>query len=645
MVAKGYRPDIDGLRAVAVLAVLFYHVGFGWFPGGYVGVDVFFVISGFLITRLIRDEIATGTFRFSTFYIRRARRLFPAMFVTLAATFLAGTALFGPEDLERLGRAVVSAVLSVSNVLFWLESGYFDAAAETKPLLHTWSLAVEEQFYFLWPVTLVALMAWSRRVAARSETYAGWIVPGVLVLAGVASLVATQIVLEIDQAAAFYLVPFRISEFAIGALMVWLVVYRPQRAIVSDLLIVAGLALIVWPVLTYSSETVFPGLAALPPCVGTALLILAGPARRTGLILNNRVAVGIGLISYSLYLVHWPIIVFVRSWLVRPLDPVEQAVIVVVSIAIAAAMYRFVEQPFRRVAGRSGALSPRGFVRLCLILAALLVLPAALAWQGNGWAWRLPADLRAAVSDLEAKRAASWDPVRPLMNRKAFRGKGAKILVIGDSNAKDFINALRAASTTTGTPLDIIFVNVSYHCQPYAGDRTPNSKLSKRLIRDCNKNMRGVLTGDLIKKADAIVFSPRWTPRGVDNIAEVVERIRRRTDTPVVLMGRTVEFESVPGLLVRSGSFDGIDAVAARNTTDLSEINNRLKRIAGETGALYLSKQPLICPAPDRCDVVDGNKRLLIYDYGHWTLEGAAFYGNRLVETGMFDEIVKPKAD
>ncbi len=145
MVEKGYRPDIDGLRAVAVLCVVFYHAGYGAFSGGYVGVDVFFVISGFLITRLIRDEISTGRFRFSTFYLRRARRLFPAMFVTLVLTFLGGVLLFGPDELEKLSESVVYTVLSVSNFLFWLQSGYFDAAAETKPLLHTWSLGVEEE--------------------------------------------------------------------------------------------------------------------------------------------------------------------------------------------------------------------------------------------------------------------------------------------------------------------------------------------------------------------------------------------------------------------------------------------------------------------------------------------------------------------
>ncbi len=644
MVGKGYRPDIDGLRAVAVLCVVFYHVGYGAFSGGYVGVDVFFVISGFLITRLIRDEIGAGTFRYSTFYVRRARRLFPAMFVTLGATFLAGVLLFGPADLERLSRSVVYTVLSASNFLFWWESGYFDAAAETKPLLHTWSLSVEEQFYMLWPITLVGLTWVARRVSRRHPLGGGWIVPAFLLAGGAASLAATEMTIRTDAAAAFYLVPFRITEFAIGALMVWLVAYPPRSRVVLEPLVPAGLALIAYPVFAYSGETVFPGYAALPPCLGTALLIYAGTAARAGRLLSNRIAVGIGLISYSLYLVHWPIIVFYRNWVYRPLEPVEQAAIVVASIVVATGMYFVVELPFRRAIRRSDAWSPGRFALACVVLAGVLIYPAGAAWHRGGWSSRLPEEIRSAVSDLDRKQKLSWKPIREIDKKTGFHGDGAgggaKILVVGDSYAKDFTNALLSAEARSGQPLDLMLHSVSYYCQPFIGPRKKTKTLTPRLIRLCNKRMNALVSGTLIDEADVIVFSVRWTELGLDHIAETVGLIRARTDTPIVLLGRPIEFESVPELLVKFGRTRRFGSFAAQNRIENAEINDRLARIAGKTGVRYRSKGPLVCPEDDHCDVLDDEDRLLIYDYGHWTLEGAEFYGNRMADSGYLDAIL-----
>ncbi len=219
------------MRAVAVLSVIFFHFGFQKFSGGFTGVDVFFVISGYLITNNIVSDIEKGTFTFSNFYLRRVRRLFPALFVTILLTFAYGFFVFPGSLLEPLAKSVVASVLSVSNILFWSEAGYFDADAELKPLLHTWSLSVEEQFYFVWPALLVFLSQ-MRRV---------WIVPAFAVIAGAISLWAAQQWLVSDPSGAFFLAPFRITEFAVGALCVWLLRWRGGYGRLDEFFVIAGL--------------------------------------------------------------------------------------------------------------------------------------------------------------------------------------------------------------------------------------------------------------------------------------------------------------------------------------------------------------------------------------------------------------------
>ena len=364
--AARYRPDVDGLRAYAVLAVVLFHVGVPGFGGGYVGVDVFFVISGFLITRLIVDEVrATGGFRFGNFYLRRARRLAPAMLVTFTACFAVAFLIFPAADFERFAGSLVYALLSLSNFYFWQEAGYFDAAALTKPLLHTWSLAVEEQFYLVWPALLVLLLL---RLRAR------WVVAAIVLIA-LLSLAAAQYLLAVDPPAAFYLLPARGVELAIGALMVWAVRYPPRDPRLLEPILLLGLAMIAAAVVLFTAETPFPGVASLLPCLGTALAIYAGTARLSGLALRNPVAVAVGRASYSIYLVHWPLIVFTASYTFAEPSGATTLGLVAASLVLGGLQYRLVEQRYR-YGKRPGSFSAPGFGLGCALAALVLMLPA-----------------------------------------------------------------------------------------------------------------------------------------------------------------------------------------------------------------------------------------------------------------------------
>lgn len=345
-----YRADIDGLRAVAVLPVVLYHAGLPGISGGFVGVDVFFVISGFLITSIVATDISENRFSLVSFYERRARRILPALTVVVLSTFAVGWFFLLPDEFKNLGQSALAAALFLSNVYFTLKLDYFAPAAEFAPLLHTWSLAVEEQFYLFYPPMLAFLFSWWGSGSAR------WAVVGLSVL----SLVAAMVMLSVKPDWVFYLIFFRAWELGIGALVALSVFPVPRRLVLREIIGIAGLLAILVPVFLYDASTPFPGLAAVPPVFGAAAIIYVGANGLGGIvnrILAHRSLVWIGLISYSLYLWHWPILAFLRIGVGQTSLPLTVGLVAVaVSVAIAWVSYRFIEGPFR-------ARPPLGFTR------------------------------------------------------------------------------------------------------------------------------------------------------------------------------------------------------------------------------------------------------------------------------------------
>jgi peptidoglycan/LPS O-acetylase OafA/YrhL len=371
----GYRPEIDGLRAVAVLSVLAFHYG-APIRGGFTGVDVFFVISGFLITQILVAEITAGTFSVLDFYDRRMRRIVPAVLVMLAASLVAGALLLFPGDYTALASSSASAAFGASNFFFLYNTGYFDQVAELMPLLHTWSLAVEEQFYLVWPLLLFALVAGRARGSVAA-----------ILAAGVAACYVGSIVyFQFDPKGAFYLPLPRSWELGLGALLVFL---PPLPRLASETATVVGLALIGFGFVAIS-PIYFPGASALYPCLGAALVIWpatenTNAGRRLGLLAP------IGLISYSLYLWHWPIWVFYRSYINNGTPgAVEAIVLTIASIIIATLSYRYVEQPFRKRRWPAMRTVSIGFACIAVIFGASIYVHRA-----DGLPQRLPAEAQA----------------------------------------------------------------------------------------------------------------------------------------------------------------------------------------------------------------------------------------------------------
>ncbi|RMT82605.1 O-antigen acetylase [Pseudomonas savastanoi pv. nerii] len=380
--ALGYRPEIDGLRALAVIPVILYHAGLPLFSGGFVGVDIFFVISGYLITSIILAQMLSGRFSLIDFYERRARRILPALFVMMLVCLPVAWLTLDPSDLKYFAKSLVAVPTFSSNLLFWLESGYFDATAELKPLLHTWTLAVEEQYYLFFPPLL--MLAWSM---GRK-----WLIV-LLIAAALASLALAELGARHNASNAFYLLPARAWELLTGSFIAFYFVWRPRSVDSASHLDQAatllGILLIGYAVVCFDSSTPFPGLNALLPVLGTALIIVfANGQTWVGNALSSRVTVLIGMISYSAYLWHQPVFAFARQRsLIEPGLP-QMLALTVLSLLLAWLSWRFVEQPFRK----AGAFNRRQIFASAGVASTLFVVLGLVGYLNNGFSQRFAVD-------------------------------------------------------------------------------------------------------------------------------------------------------------------------------------------------------------------------------------------------------------
>ncbi len=495
-----YRADIDGLRALAVLPVVLYHAGFSAFPGGFVGVDIFFVISGYLITKIIHDEISQGRFTLIGFYERRARRILPALFAVLTFTIVGALLLLFPNDLSEFGKSVAATATFSSNILFWLDSGYFDAAADTKLLLHTWSLAVEEQFYILFPLILMLIA----RYAQNRLTQMLWL--------GVAASFALSVwgVTNMPDAT-FYLAPTRAWELLIGSLAAIGAISLPPQRWLRETAGIAGFFLIAGSVFFLNSQQPFPGYNALYPCFGALLIILSGQdgmKSTAGTLLSTRPIVFVGLISYSLYLWHWPLIVLLKYWSIDTLTDTQEWAIVGLSFILAWLSWRYVEKPFR---GTNPVFSRKNIFKYG---AAVSVLFAGLGITTNltqGFSAIFPTELTDIVSYSSPNNPRQKECLA-LMSKGPDEAciYGAKdalpdTVLWGDSHADALIYTLGEHAEKNGTSL---YFYGSSGCILSMGPLWSTPKRKEWCASYSNRALEIIVDSDHIK---SIIFVARWT--------------------------------------------------------------------------------------------------------------------------------------
>jgi peptidoglycan/LPS O-acetylase OafA/YrhL len=435
---KNYLPHVDGLRGIAVVAVLLFHLDVSGFSGGFTGVDIFLVISGFLITNLIKKEIeTTSKFDFKRFYIRRVRRLAPALLFTLFLATGVAVLIFSPGALKRYGEELIASILSVSNIYFWIEADYFDVEAYSRPLLHTWSLSLEEQFYLIWPLFLVVFL---RRVRGF------WILFSLLLIIfislGLNLLFSNGIkfrfnniffnALENGESTIFYLLPFRVFEFCIGSCLAW-TANKNAKKLTADIFLVIGIIILIISIHFLSKKNIFPSYNALLPCFGAALVIQFGSASRLKWLLENKALVTIGLLSYSLYLVHWPLVVFTQ-YRFGAINETQQISLALISLGLAWMSWRFIETPFR-----SKVVS----IKWLLLPAPVLVVAGAAFIFGNGLSWRV-ADpvIFAQIESPKEFHTEYYGGQGYPYNGPVGSEEPPDILLIGDSHARHYAEGL-----------------------------------------------------------------------------------------------------------------------------------------------------------------------------------------------------------
>jgi peptidoglycan/LPS O-acetylase OafA/YrhL len=587
-----YRADIDGLRAIAVLAVVGFHARPELIPGGFVGVDVFFVISGFLISRLILIGLNKDNFSFLEFYGRRIRRLFPALGIVLLATLGLGWFIMFPTEFAALGKQTLAAAAFAANILNYVEAGYFDAPAIDKPLLHIWSLGVEEQFYFVFPAVL--LLAWRYRALKPA-----------LALIGIASFALNIALVRDHQSFTFYLPFTRFWEFVAGALLargdllsrkpvlpmlaaLAMPPYRDFCAAIGVLLIVAGA--------TFASETAFPGWWALLPVAGSFFIIGAGPqAWFNHHVLAKPGLVFIGLISYPLYLWHWPLLVMGRTIMAANDNKYERTtaiIAVVLAFVLSWLTFQFIERPVR---ARRPAFAARRITAALLAGMAAVALFGFATLQLDGLPTRYPQEIQALVSptNIYTDYIPGYNPVDPPVE-PSKNSPGPLVVVYGDSHAWHLHPGLHRLQNERAFRL--VVRSWSLECVPIV------SEVGRGDDETCRTWIAAERTYFEEVKPDIVVIGAHWMRyQQLDRLSETVRFLRQAGVPRIVVMGPVPYWLHFPQvMLYRAYTSDPLHRIPERLagfSNQTIELDRRLRDITANLGVDYISAYDVLCNA------------------------------------------------
>lgn len=639
-----YRPDIDGLRALAVLAVVAFHAFPVWVRGGFIGVDVFFVISGYLISTIIFENLEKGTFSFSEFYARRIRRIFPALLLVLTACFAFGWFALLPDEFKQLGKHIAAGAAFVSNFVLWGEAGYFDNSADTKPLLHLWSLGIEEQFYIIWPPLL--WLAWKRKFNLLTIT----------IVVAIASFVLNLDSIKQDPIATFYSPLTRFWELLCGSVLAWLTLYKLDACVnikntvdrvlvavvygdrresdgrlLSNVLSFIGFFLLIYGFWRINRELSFPGKWALVPVMGAVLIITAGSqAWVNRVFLSNRLAVWFGLISFPLYLWHWPLLSFAR--IIESQEPsfTVQITAVVLSVILAWLTYRLIERPIR--------LGDHGKAKV-IILVTLMALIGYVGYNTdvrNGLAFRFPKVIRELVNykyDAASSFREGTCFLKPEQDYKDFSGcsdsfsstEGA-VVIWGDSYAAHLYSGY---SELFKNPESLVQRTASA-CPPILGlEVNKPGEFDRPFCTNINNKIFDELKTHNIKK---IILAANWGLYDWEKITTTINSLKKIGISNIELVGPVPQYkETVPKQLYISFKQDAFHRVPYRINFGLIQknfdIDKRMRQLAENEKIKYISPIDILCTPDTGClaRIGESTEELITWDKGHLTKTGSKF--------------------
>lgn len=610
-----YRPEIDGLRCIAVLGPIGWHAQFNILghdpvPGGFLGVDIFFVISGYLITLIILRELQIGRFTIRGFYERRARRILPILLTVLLSCLPFAWLFMLPKAVEEFTGSVLSTLAFGSNFWFWQESSYWSEAAEYKPLLHTWSLALEEQYYVLFPLLLIVL--W--RLGARS------IIP-VFLLIFMASLTLAQLRVASDPDRAFYLLLPRMWELIGGAILAVLEIRRGRTssAWLESTMPWVGLMLVCAPIFLFHRDLAWPSYMTLIPVVGTMMVIwYTKPRHSVALLLRWKPIAGIGLISYGLYLWHFPIFAFARIKGPWP-SQVEMLGYILLALALSVLTYFVIEKPFRN----RRVIELRTFVPIMLVATLLVLGPSAYAFLNNGL-WGRYSDKQLQMLGLEEDKASYQDYVLNFAKTKRVADSFSDeddandLLVLGDSYAADFLNALNEGGFLEG--LETLAYKISSDCMNVPESSDYRAHLKPKDVDFCKDVVRvghPALAGR-IRDAEFVLLVSAWMEYTSGQLDELLAAVQAATDAEVLIVGRK-QFGRMNSLELAA-----LSEQEFREKRQINPSHVQWKELVPDAvKGNYLDLHRLFCGDNDSCPVATPAGRLISYDGGHLTRDGA----------------------
>ncbi|XOV79173.1 MAG: acyltransferase family protein [Aestuariibacter sp.] len=622
-----------------MLLVLLFHAGFEFASGGYVGVDVFFVISGFLITSMIVKNLQDNNFNCAEFYLRRFRRIFPALMMTCFISVLVAAYIFVPRDVARTAGAAMHSMVGMSNFYFWQESGYFDSAATMKPLLHTWSLSVEVQFYLLWPLLLLAVW-WVGKTASLLVS---------IVLVSILSLAYSSELLGISYSssgfnydkdgAIFYLLPFRLFEFGLGALTAVLLNKIKLKETLQILVSLGGVLLIGYATLMFDKQTDFPSWRAIFPCLGAVLIIVSGDSNRlTKALVASYPFRQIGVISYSLYLVHWPLFVFCWYGLRIGESWYEKLLLIFLSLIGAVLLYSCIEKPFRRARNQSGE------ERKTFMISMIAMVTIALfghAWATQGWSsgslknrerltqqeWQSYTIDDQLVLPATAFHNYVWqrhlELERPFHNHSKFN-----VLVIGDSMAGDFTNIL-LESPLARDNIEVRTIAIRGGCKSIFGIKDVSKLPNGMDVEVCRSQYDKIKQTKSFQDADKIVLASSWKYWTLPFLKETIDYLESNREVAVAVVG--IKAVKKHGLTVYAQSFDAENETQRLQQETLT-INEALRTMVGPQNFLDLTQY--YCTR-NECPLTTPEGYVLYYDNIHVTPKGAAFIGEKVYSAGI----------
>ncbi|WP_089536776.1 acyltransferase family protein [Escherichia coli] len=627
--SRFYQPDVDGLRTVAVLLVLLFHVGFSSISGGFVGVDIFFVISGYLITGILVSGMEKGTYKYTTFISSRISRLYPTLLTILIICLIFGFLIFTPNDYKELGISSLYSALSISNFHFMLGAGYFDTSSEVNPLLHTWSLSVEQQFYLIWPLIIFAAMKSGRKLAVS-----------LIVIAGVMSLFASQMMTKINPTQNYFMMPYRIFEFAVGGILFFIPNDKARNKLISTILFLIGVALIFYSAFNFDKSTPFPGLNAMIPVIGSCLCILFSKHTPAGYLLRNKLFVSIGIVSYSVYLIHWPLLVFYKYYIFRPINTLEKASIVSVSIFLAYVSYYFIENKFRRI-----NLSSINKMAVSFSIVFISVLSVShIIYKNNGYSFRVNEYFKQKMNNsgefhLQQYGGNGYYAGAHIIGDKTASKVSA--VLMGDSFARQYAHAIDVNSQGHKfiTSLnDGCFFSRDYTTF-YAG--LPDPKCQQRLnfaIDYSNKFNVPVIFGMRWIGYEGMVSDPQGNQQKFNDenefinfsINNIKNNIAALNNKKVVILGAPPGTDGVGGVekCVNRPSYLPLVCTRYLSTDDKDTFNKRMNSairsaLNGYNNVLFIDPYDYLCK-DGKCITMTNDYQFIYSDAVHLSKSGAA---------------------